>query len=153
MLTPGMYSSHSCEWETPQEFFDRLDDIYHFDLDVCATAQNTKCSRYFTRAQDGLSQNWAPCRCWMPPPYGTEIKEWVEKASESETLVVGLLPARLETQWFNKHVYGKAEIIIVEKRLRFGGGASTAPFGSIVAVWNDHTVDLAALTQLKRMVA
>lgn len=38
MMTSGMYASSTCEWETPQALFDRLDAAYHFECDVCATA-------------------------------------------------------------------------------------------------------------------
>ena len=38
MMTSGMYTSSTYEWETPQALFDRLDAAYHFECDVCATA-------------------------------------------------------------------------------------------------------------------
>lgn len=75
-------SSVTCEWETPQDFFDKLNEEYHFELDVCATAENAKCERYFTKEQDGLKQEWKGC-CWMNPPYGKEIGVWMRKAYES----------------------------------------------------------------------
>ena len=53
-----MFSSKTCEWETPQAFFDALNDEFHFELDVCATDENAKCPQYFTEEQDGLSQRW-----------------------------------------------------------------------------------------------
>jgi len=53
-----MYMSRSNEWATPQSFFDELDREFHFNLDPCATDQNHKCERYFTKENDGLSQNW-----------------------------------------------------------------------------------------------
>ena len=43
---PGKKSD---EWETPQELFDELNKKYKFTLDVCATAENAKCSNYFTK--------------------------------------------------------------------------------------------------------
>lgn len=75
-------SSATCEWETPQDFFEKLNEEYHFELDVCATADNAKCERYFTKEQDGLKQEWKGC-CWMNPPYGKEIGVWMRKAYES----------------------------------------------------------------------
>lgn len=33
------FSSKTCEWETPQDLFDQLNDEFHFTLDVCATAK------------------------------------------------------------------------------------------------------------------
>lgn len=53
-----MYSSKSDDWSTPQDFFEELDREFHFDLDVAASENNHKCSRYFTIQNDGLTQNW-----------------------------------------------------------------------------------------------
>lgn len=53
-----MFSSKTDLWETPQEFFDNLDALFHFTLDACALPENAKCDRYFTPEQDGLSQPW-----------------------------------------------------------------------------------------------
>lgn len=51
-------SSKTDMWETPQNLFDRLNRVFHFDLDVCATAENAKCERYFTERDNGLEQPW-----------------------------------------------------------------------------------------------
>lgn len=53
-----MYMSQSNEWSTPQDFFDGLNEEFHFDLDPCADETNHKCEKYFTKEDDGLSQNW-----------------------------------------------------------------------------------------------
>lgn len=57
-MNPALLSSKSGEWETPQAFFDRLNGKYHFTLDAAATADNAKCSRFFTKDDDGISKNW-----------------------------------------------------------------------------------------------
>ena len=54
----AIFSSNSCEWSTPQEFFDKYNDVYHFDTDVCASSENAKCSHCYDMASDGLSQEW-----------------------------------------------------------------------------------------------
>ena len=82
MMTSGMYASSTCEWETPQALFDRLDAAYHFECDVCATAENAKCAKYYDRETDGLKQTWTGV-CWMNPPYGREIGKWMSKAYAS----------------------------------------------------------------------
>ena len=58
MLTNAIYSSNSDEWATPQQFFDKLNDEFHFDLDPCANADNHKCSEFFTKEDNGLLQSW-----------------------------------------------------------------------------------------------
>ena len=53
-----LFSSRSEDWETPQEFFDKLDAEFHFTLDPCASAENHKCELYFTKEQNGLQESW-----------------------------------------------------------------------------------------------
>lgn len=65
-----MFSSDETEYGTPKELFDHYDSIYHFTLDVCATAENTKVpENYFTKEQNCLVQDWGENICWMNPPY------------------------------------------------------------------------------------
>ena len=46
------------EWATPQDFFDKLNDEFHFTLDPCADEFNHKCEKYFTEKENGLEQCW-----------------------------------------------------------------------------------------------
>lgn len=83
-------------------------------------------------------QEWKG-HCWMNPPYGRTIKHWVKKAYESSLkghLVVALLPARTDTAWFHEYILGKAEIRFLRGRLKFGNATNSAPFPSMVVVWN-----------------
>ena len=58
MINKGLFTSNTDMWATPQDLFDELDAEFHFELDVCATAENAKCKRYFTPEIDVLRQNW-----------------------------------------------------------------------------------------------
>ena len=53
-----IFSSASDEWSTPQNVYDQLNDEFNFNLDPCATHDNHKCNRYFTKEQNGLNQWW-----------------------------------------------------------------------------------------------
>lgn len=57
-ITIGLMSSATDEWATPQALFDKLDACFHFTLDVCATDENHKAPKWYTREQDGLKQDW-----------------------------------------------------------------------------------------------
>ena len=65
-MNPALFSSAKEDWETPREFFERLDGEFHFDLDVCAFPHNAKCLAYFTKEDDGLARDWGKHTCWMP---------------------------------------------------------------------------------------
>ena len=56
--TKVLYSSKEEKWATLQDFFDKLNDEFHFTLDAAASPDNAKCANYFTEEQDGLAQSW-----------------------------------------------------------------------------------------------
>lgn len=135
MINKGLYSSKKDVWETPQEFFDRLNDEFHFDIDVCATHENAKCKWYYTKKNNGLAQTWVG-NIWMNPPYGREIGAWMKKASETKGLVVCLVPARTDTKWWHDYAMKAKEIRFVRGRLHFGNSKNSAPFPSAVVIFD-----------------
>lgn len=135
MQTDVMFSSKTDLWETPQELFDKYNAIHHFETDVCALAENTKCNRYFTPEIDGLKQDWKGV-CWCNPPYGRHIGEWVKKAVESDAKVVMLLPARTDTKWFHEYCLPYGQIEFIKGRLKFGGAQNPAPFPSMIVLFS-----------------
>lgn len=135
------FSSQTDDWATPQDFFDRLDAIFDFTLDPCADAQNAKCSKYFTKYDDGLSQSWDGERVYVNPPYGRQIGAWVKKAAEARALVVCLLPARTDTRWWHDYVVGGGgQVFFLKGRLRFGDGSAPAPFPSAVVIFTGDAI-------------
>jgi phage N-6-adenine-methyltransferase len=138
MLNESMFSSKKQDWETPKDFFDELDKEFNFEFDVCANEKNSKLPFFFTPEDNALTKPWFG-RCWMNPPYGREIKDWVKKAYEESrkpgTMVVALLPARTDTKWFHEYIYGKAEIRFIKGRLKFVGAEHFAPFPSMIVIW------------------
>lgn len=136
----ALFKSGNHEWETPQALFDKYNELYQFTVDVCATPENAKCKRFFTKEIDGLSQSWAGERCWMNPPYGRGIGKWIEKAYTEnmlrEATVVCLLPARTDTRWFHKYIYQHAEIYFLQGRLKFGSAKHNAPFPNMMVIYS-----------------
>lgn len=139
-MNAGLFSSNTPEWATPRAFFDALDAEFHFTLDPCATPENAKCARYFTREQDGLAQDWGGQKVFCNPPYGRAIKDWVRKCWEESrkpgTLCVMLIPARTDTAYFHDYIYKKArEIRFIRGRLHFNESKAGAPFPSMVVIF------------------
>ena len=140
MNTSVMFSSQTDLWETPQEFFDKLNAEFGFTLDPCATPENAKCEKYYTKEDDGLKQDWSGETVFCNPPYGRAIKDWVKKCYEESkkenTTVVMLIPARTDTSYFHDYIYNKAkEIRFIRGRLKFGNAKNSAPFPSMVVVF------------------
>jgi site-specific DNA-methyltransferase (adenine-specific) len=119
------------EWGTRQATFDEYDREFHFTLDVCATPENAKCARFFTRDEDGLTQDWGREICWMNPPYDKRTMGlWMEKAflsSLAGALVVCLVAARTDTHWWHDWVEGKASDV----RRRKGRETFVKPDGTL----------------------
>lgn len=80
------------------------------------------------------------CRVFCNPPYGREIGKWVQKcyaeSRKPDTLVVMLIPARTDTEYFHRWIYHKAkEIRFLRGRLHFNESKQGAPFPSMVVVF------------------
>ena len=136
-MTSGLMGpSNTIQWGTPKDLFDKLNDEFNFTLDVCASDGMEMCKNYFNPEKDGLKQDWGGNICWMNPPYGKEITQWVKKAALSQAVTVALLPARTDTKWYQEWVQPYAsEIRFISGRLRFKGAANSAPFPSIIVIW------------------
>lgn len=155
MINEGMFSSKSSRWETPEDFFDKLNNEFNFDVDVCATKQSTKCEKFFNESIDGLSESWSGT-CYMNPPYGREINKWIKKAYEESRkdncVVIALIPSRTDTRWWHDYVMKANEIRFVIGRLKFINRSfpsfredgnfkkSPAPFPSAVIIWKNNSI-------------
>lgn len=145
-MTPaaqGVYEGpRFTEWPTPQWLFDLLNQEFNFTIDVCALPDNAKCTTFYTPEQNGLAQVWRGV-CFMNPPYGRGIGEWLAKAkasSEAGATVVCVVPVRTSTAWWGDYVCFASEVRFLTARIKFHD-TNPAPFDSCVVVFRgkDHT--------------
>lgn len=138
------FSSKTDQWATPIDLFEKLNAVFHFETDVCADAKNAKCAKFYTEDMDGLSQVWGGC-CWMNPPYGRQIGDWLKKAylssKENGATVVCLIPARTDTRYWHDYCI-KGEMFFLKGRLKFGDATSGAPFPSAIVVFRPTIADV-----------
>ena len=135
-----VYQNHSDEWETPQDLFDALDAEFHFTVDVAASDEHHKCERYYTKEQDGLSQDWGGEVVWCNPPYGKRVMDkWIEKAYREcrtdGTVVVLLIPARTDVAYFHRFILHRSEIRFIRGRLKYNNAKYNAPFSSMIVIF------------------
>ena len=132
------FSSQSDDWATPTWLFETLDrEFGPFTLDPCATPSNAKCARYFTKAVDGLAQDWGQERVFMNPPYGRHISLWMRKAFESAragATVICLVPSRTDTHWWHSYAM-MGEVRFLRGRIKFGEAKHCAPFPSAIVIF------------------
>jgi phage N-6-adenine-methyltransferase len=125
------------ECSTPAWLFRELDREFRFTCDVAASAENAKCRLYYSREEDGLSQQWTGV-CWCNPPY-SRIAPWIEKAyltaAAGSATVVCLVPVWSDRDWWHRWAL-LAEIRFIRGRLQFGNHRrGTAPFPLAVLVF------------------
>jgi len=134
-----MTSSISNEYATPQDFFDELDREFGFTLDPCSTHKNAKCPKHFTKAENGLFQDWVGETVFMNPPYGRETPNWIKKAFieslKGATVVCLIVPATDRSYWHDYIFPYAAQIRFVRGRLKFNDGKESAPFPSAVVIF------------------
>ena len=151
-----MMSHKSDNWATPQWFVKKLEKILavEFNLDPCASYGNTKCQKYFTEQDNGLVQNWGGHNVFVNPPY-SQAKEWAKKCFEEgqkeNTLIVLLIPARVETKYFHDYCLKAQRLIFIKGRIKFElteqsdlgcetqikkRGTNSPPFPSIIVVFH-----------------
>ena len=107
---------------------------HRFAHDLAASTENAVCERFFSAEQDALKQSWVYHLGthqfgWLNPPFA-RISPWVEKCDEEAeqgARIAVLLPASVGTDWFAKHVAGKAAVLFLRPRLTFGGEKDPYP--------------------------
>lgn len=141
------FSSKKQDWQTPKDFFDKYNKIYKFKIDLACTLSNCLCPEglHHDLGVDALAIDWAVELSgnagWLNPPYGKELKYWVQKAAveaEDGAKIVMLIPARTDTKYFHEYIYNnpRASIEFIKGRLKFSNAKNAAPFPSMVVVFN-----------------
>lgn len=102
---------------------------------------NAKCKRFFTPDDNGLEKSWQDERVFMNPPYGRDIGRWMHKAYTSArddgALVVCLVPARTDTNWWHDYAMKASDIRFPKGRIKFesSDAPASAPFPSAIIIF------------------
>jgi len=122
------FSSLRLDWKTPKAVYQILDAEFHFDYDPCPTNYKV----------DGLTSDWGGCN-FVNPPYGNEIPKWIKKGYEewkTGKTVVFLIPSRTDTRWWHEYCMKATEIRFIKGRLKFDDQKNSAPFPSVIVIFN-----------------
>ena len=108
-------SRKSDHWQTPPDFYNKLDQEFNFDFDPCPF-------KHDLNKWDGLKINWKK-RNFINPHY-SNVKVWIEKAlkeieKNNAEVCVFLVNANTDTKWFHDYIYNKHEIRFIKGRLKF----------------------------------
>ncbi|KKL13818.1 hypothetical protein LCGC14_2521950 [marine sediment metagenome] len=126
--TKGLMSSKRKDWKTPRHILDYVEGTYGEFFDPCPSEESF----------DGLKIEWKEVN-FVNPPYGTEIKKWIEKGykewKKGKTIIF-LIPSRTDTRWWHDYVMEADEIYLIKGRLCFDDSKRTAPFPSCLAIFD-----------------
>ena len=109
-------------WETPNEFFQVFDDLYHFTLDVCAIEGNKKCAKFISPLQDGLKTSWAGEVCWCNPGFSNVwlwLKNGHAEMGRECPLSCVVTHAGTGATWFHEAVPLASETLLLTPRIPF----------------------------------
>jgi len=124
------FSSLDQTGRTPKKLYGVLDREFGFDFDPCPTSPTF----------DGLNINWKKSN-FINPPFKDQ-RSWIKKAYQESLngkTCVMLLPARTDTKIFHEVILPHAkEIRFIKGRLRFEQYENSAPFPSMIVVFNNH---------------
>ena len=146
-FTSGMRTSLNPTWTTPRDFFDKLNQEFHFGLDAAALASSTLVPDNWYGPdhpqlirRDAFRRMWTiDCSdkpIWLNPPYGRTIGDWMKKANQEAkhgAVIVCLVPVRTDTNWWHDYCI-QHEVRFIRGRLKFGNQKNSAPFPSAVVV-------------------
>ena len=110
------------DWQTPQWLFDLLDQDYHFEVDCCATIDNTKCNAY---PQDFLKViNKDDAICWMNPPFSKAIEMFEHFFKVIKNGVCIYRCDNMETKVWQDIILKNADWVVIPKgRINYEGKA------------------------------
>lgn len=133
------------EWYTPPSLFDALG--VDFDMDPAspgaAVVPWVPAARHVTRAEDGMSIEWAD-RIWLNPPYGPAGVPFIKRMALEGSDGIMLLPARTETAAFQLAASVADAVCFLRDRLHFiraDGYQSRSSFGSVLFAWGEEYVE------------
>lgn len=130
------------EWYTPASLFKALG--VRFDLDpACAADAPVPADHTYTKAHDGLKQDWFG-HVWLNPPYGPDgVLFIVRMIAHGDGLL--LLPSRTETVVYQRTLAAADLVCFLRDRLWFvrnDGVTGRSSFGSTLFAFGDWAADV-----------
>lgn len=111
-------------WETKQEFWDVLDEQYHFEFDCCASNDNKKTLRFsndFNQMKQYHFEDFPLC-CWMNPPFSKAFEMFEHFFKVVKQGVAIYRCDNLETRLWQKVILVNCSwIFIPNKRISYDG--------------------------------
>lgn len=134
----------SDEFGTPQWMFDELHDEFNFTIDCCASIENHKLPRFYTKEDNALIQNYSNERVFCNPPFSRgNVKDffflalrWTRQEEHPAKLWVLLIPTYTERDWYHDY-RNQFECRKIKGRIQFEGGSSGARGNHMLCIFRN----------------
>ena len=137
------------DYQTPPEFIRAVERRFGpIWVDLAATLGNRVVNKDFISPEENsLTTNWAfkisDSAGWLNPPFG-ELTKWAEKCADEQPrlwprgVILLLSPASVGANWFERYVWGRAEVYALKGRLTFVGETSPYPKDCMLSVYRSY---------------
>lgn len=139
------FESTNNSWRTPKSLFEPLNKEFHFDYDLACSEENKLCEKGFTEEQDAFKQTWLGIG-YLNPPFGLKkypLKKWIgwchEQTQTDERIIVAVIPARTNTNWWHQYVMKSKEVRFIKGRPKFIGNIHGLPQPLTVIIFANHS--------------
>lgn len=118
MKSKALSNNSYQNWQTPQWLFNRLNEIYNFNVDGAASHDNALLPNYYTETGffgvKPLVENF-----FINPPWDELSQDiWWETASTTRTVM--LVPFTPETKMWHKYVWKPSvQVFVFNKRINY----------------------------------
>lgn len=146
---------------TPKWFLDKVVDAFGpIDLDPCAHEQSAvEAGRKIILPECGLAGRWSGRLAYVNPPFSGVVR-WMNRAASAwergeVEVIVMLIPARTDSETFQKRVSRYADTLFLGGRIRFEspqGLAWAAPFSLMLVVWGADESEIQRFIELSPAV-
>jgi hypothetical protein len=154
-IQPALFGMEQAErtsddYYTPAWIFERMN--IQFDVDVCAPPGGIPwipAAKFYTKADDGLSQDWTGC-VWMNPPY-SRCTPWVQRFIEHGH-GIALLP-HAKSLWHSAIWNAADGLAQTPKRVIFVGHDGDVSLPTFFAAFGEECVEAIGRLGVVRTVA
>lgn len=132
------------DYGTPGDLFSALNDEFLFDLDAAASAENSKCRRFFSESDSALTKSWVlhGDSIFCNPPFEL-IPEFLSKgiqAAKDGAIVVFVVPARTGRNYWHELVYPFASVRFLKGHPQFEGADNPCHFDVAILIYSPDSI-------------
>ena len=133
------------DYGTPPELIQAVVERFGaLDVDLAARADNALAGMFIPPETDSLATDWAifaSMNCWLNPPFA-RLEPWAAKCAEADSILRAeggslflLVQASTGSDWWAKHVHGKATVLLLRGRVQFVGAPWVSPLSVALCVY------------------